>query len=103
MFSTTTGQVGLFDAAELVGPPPEGSLFALLAEHGERMVRNEDFADCYSGGPRTAVDSAVAAGQGAAVAVPHRPLRRAGDGGGGVGFALEDRAVVASRPPRLEP
>jgi transposase len=50
MLSTTTGQVGFFDAGELVGPLPEGSFFALLAEHGERIVRDEDFADCYSGG-----------------------------------------------------
>lgn len=50
MLSTTTGQVGFFDAAELIGPPPEGSFFALLAEHGERIVRDEDFADCYSEG-----------------------------------------------------
>jgi transposase len=48
MLSTATGQVGFFDAAELLGPPPGGSLFALLAEHGERIVRDEDFADCYS-------------------------------------------------------
>ena len=48
MLSTTTGQVGFFDAAELMGPPPEGSFFALLAEHGERIVRDEDFAECYS-------------------------------------------------------
>jgi transposase len=48
MLSTTTGQVGFFDAAELMGPPPEGSLFALLVEHGERIVRDEHFADCYS-------------------------------------------------------
>jgi transposase len=48
MLSTTTGQVGFFDAAELVGAPPEGSFFAVLAEHGERIVRDEDFADCYS-------------------------------------------------------
>ncbi len=48
MLSTTTGQVGFFDAAELMGPPPEGSFFAVLAEHGERIVRDEDFADCYS-------------------------------------------------------
>jgi transposase len=32
----------------LVGPLPEGSVFALLAEHGERIVCDEDFADCYS-------------------------------------------------------
>jgi transposase len=48
MLSTTTGQVGFFDAAELIGPAPEGSFFALLAEQGERIVRDEDFADCYS-------------------------------------------------------
>jgi transposase len=48
MLSMATGQVGFFDAAELVGPLPEGSFFALLAEHGERIVRDEDFADCYS-------------------------------------------------------
>lgn len=45
---TSSGQVGLFDALELVGPLPEGSFFALLAEHGERIVRDEDFAACYS-------------------------------------------------------
>jgi transposase len=50
MLSTTTGQVGLFDAAELVRPLPEGSFFALLAEHGGRIVRDEDFADCYADG-----------------------------------------------------
>ena len=50
MLSTTTDQVGFFDAAELIGPLPEGSFFALLAEHGERIVRDEDFADCYSDG-----------------------------------------------------
>jgi transposase len=50
MLSMTTGQVGFFDAAELIGPLPEGSFFALLAEHGERIVRDEDFADCYSEG-----------------------------------------------------
>ena len=50
MLSTTTGQVGFFDAAGLIGPLPEGSFFALLAEHGERIVRDEDFADCYAVG-----------------------------------------------------
>jgi transposase len=50
MLSTTSGQVGFFDAAELMGPLPGGSFFALLAEHGERIVRDEDFADCYSEG-----------------------------------------------------
>ena len=31
-----------------MGPLPEGSFFALLAEHGDRIVRDEDFAECYS-------------------------------------------------------
>lgn len=48
MLSTTDQQVGMFDAAGLVGPLPEGSFFALLAEHGERIVRDQDFAECYS-------------------------------------------------------
>jgi transposase len=48
MLSTTDHQVGMFDAAGLVGPLPEGSFFALLAEHGERIVCDEDFAECYS-------------------------------------------------------
>lgn len=50
MLATTSGQVGFFDAAELIAPLPEGSFFALLAEHGARIVRDEDFADCYSNG-----------------------------------------------------
>jgi hypothetical protein len=48
MLATESGQVGMFDAAQLVRPLPEGSFFALLAEHGHRIVRDEDFADCYS-------------------------------------------------------
>ena len=48
MLSMTDHQVGMFDAAGLVGPLPEGSFFALLAEYGERIVRDEDFAECYS-------------------------------------------------------
>ncbi len=40
----------MFDAAVLMGPLPEGSFFALLAEHGDRIVRDEDFAECYSSG-----------------------------------------------------
>jgi transposase len=50
MLSTTTGQAGFFDAVELIGPLPEGSFFAVLAEHGGRIVRDEDFVDCYSDG-----------------------------------------------------
>jgi Transposase DDE domain/Transposase domain (DUF772) len=48
MLATQTGQVGFFDAAVLARPLPEGSFFALLAEHGDRIVRDEDFAECYS-------------------------------------------------------
>jgi Transposase DDE domain/Transposase domain (DUF772) len=48
MLATQSGQVGMFDAAVLVRPLPEGSFFALLAEHGDRIVRDEDFAECYS-------------------------------------------------------
>jgi transposase len=48
MLAMESGQVGLFDAAQLVRPLPEGSFFALLAEHGHRIVRDEDFAACYS-------------------------------------------------------
>ena len=48
MLKTRSAQVGLFDAAMVMGPLREGSFFALLAEHGDRIVRDEDFADCYS-------------------------------------------------------
>jgi transposase len=48
MLATTSGQVGFFDAAELARPLPEGSFFALLGAHGDRIVRDEDFAACYS-------------------------------------------------------
>ena len=40
----------MFDAAVLARPLPEGSFFALLVEHGERIVRDGDFAECYSAG-----------------------------------------------------
>ena len=45
-----SAQVGMFDAAVVMGPLPEGSFVALLAEHGDRIVRDEDFAECYSSG-----------------------------------------------------
>jgi hypothetical protein len=48
MLSSASGQVGFFDAAELVGPLPGRSFFALLAGHGHRIVRDVDFAKCYS-------------------------------------------------------
>src|SRR5450755_2228567 len=46
MLKTRSAQVGLFDAAVVMGPLPEGSFFALLAEHGDRIVTDQDFADC---------------------------------------------------------
>jgi transposase len=48
MLATESRQVGFFDAAELVRPLPEGSFYALLAAHGERIVSDEDFVECYS-------------------------------------------------------
>jgi transposase len=48
MLQTASRQVGFFDTSELIGPLPEGSFYALLAEHGERIVSDQDFADCYS-------------------------------------------------------
>jgi hypothetical protein len=48
MLASQSAQVGLFDAAMVMGPLPEGSFYALLAEHGDRIVRDEDFAECYS-------------------------------------------------------
>src|SRR5215211_2161394 len=50
MLAMRSAQVGMFDAAVLSRPLPEGSFFALLAEHGDRIVRDEDFAECYSAG-----------------------------------------------------
>jgi len=48
MLATASCQLGFLDAAGLMGPLPDGSFFALLAEHGDRIVRDEDFAECYS-------------------------------------------------------
>jgi len=41
-------QQGFFDAAWCGNVVPRDSFYGLLAEHGERIVRDEDFADCYS-------------------------------------------------------
>jgi transposase len=48
MLATRDRQRGFFDAAWCSGLLPEDSIYALLAEHGDRVVRDEDFADCYS-------------------------------------------------------
>jgi hypothetical protein len=50
MLATQSAQVGMFDAAVVMGPLPEGSFYRLLAEHGDRIVRDSDFAECYSSG-----------------------------------------------------
>ena len=39
---------GLFDAGWWSDLLPGESIYALLAEHGDRIVRDGDFADCYS-------------------------------------------------------
>src|SRR3954471_2410942 len=48
MLARNDGQQGFFDAAWCVGLLPERSIYALLAAHGDRIVRDEDFAECYS-------------------------------------------------------
>lgn len=48
MLSVADRQQGFFDAAWCSSLLPEESIYALLAEHGDRIVRDEDFADCYS-------------------------------------------------------
>jgi transposase len=41
-------QAGFFDAAWCGNVVPRDSFYGLLAEHGERIVCDRDFADCYS-------------------------------------------------------
>jgi transposase len=48
VLGTSGRQQGFFDAAWCVDLLAEGSIYRLLAEHGERIVRDEDFAECYS-------------------------------------------------------
>ena len=49
MLTAASGQVGMFDAAVLCeGMVPRDCFYGLLAEHGHRIVRDEDFAECYS-------------------------------------------------------
>ncbi len=49
MLAKADRQQGFFDAAWCSDLLPEGSIYSLLAEHGDRIVRDEDFAECYSG------------------------------------------------------
>ena len=48
MLGVADRQQGFFDAAWCAGLLAEDSIYALLAEHGDRIVRDEDFAECYS-------------------------------------------------------
>src|SRR5215216_6132847 len=48
MLGVADRQRGFFDAAWCSDLLAEDSIYALLAEHGDRIVRDEDFAECYS-------------------------------------------------------
>jgi transposase len=48
MLAVADRQRGFFDAVWCSDLLPEGSIYSLLAEHGDRIVSDEDFADCYS-------------------------------------------------------
>jgi transposase len=48
VLARSDGQRGFFDAAWCSGLLPQRSIYALLAEHGDRIVCDEDFAECYS-------------------------------------------------------
>jgi transposase len=48
MLTVADRQQGFFDAAWCAGLLRADSIYALLSEHGERIVRDEDFAECYS-------------------------------------------------------
>src|SRR5512135_374402 len=48
MLGVAERQQGFFDAAWCADLLPDGSVYSLLAEHGEQIVRDEDFAECYS-------------------------------------------------------
>jgi transposase len=43
-------QQGFFDAGWCGNVVPRDSFFGLLARHGERIVSDEEFADCYAQG-----------------------------------------------------
>jgi len=47
MLTVADRQQGFFDAAWCAGLLAEDSIYSLLAEHGDRIVRDEDFAECY--------------------------------------------------------
>src|SRR5919201_6882813 len=43
-------QAGFFDASWCGNVVPRDSFYGLVAEHGERIVGDSDFADCYAAG-----------------------------------------------------
>jgi Transposase domain (DUF772) len=49
MLAVADRQRGFFDAVWCSDLLPDDSIYSLLAEHGDRIVRDEDFAACYSG------------------------------------------------------
>src|SRR3954454_4526022 len=48
MLAGSDRQQGFFDAAWCAGLLAENSIYSLLAKHGDRIVRDEEFAECYS-------------------------------------------------------
>jgi hypothetical protein len=46
MLAVADRQQGFLGAAWCSDLLPDDSIYALLAEHGDRIVRDEDFADC---------------------------------------------------------
>src|SRR4051812_36346597 len=48
MLAGSERQQGFFDGAWCAGLLAENSIYGLLARHGDRIVRDEDFAECYS-------------------------------------------------------
>ena len=48
MLAGSDRQQGFFDAAWCAGLLAENSIYSLLAKHGDRIVRDQDFAECYS-------------------------------------------------------
>ena len=69
MLAVADRQQGFFDAAWCAGLLPADSIYALLSEHGERIVRDEDFAECYSESLGAPVDPAERAREGAVARV----------------------------------
>src|SRR4051812_10871220 len=48
MLAGSERQQGFLDAAWCAGLLAENSIYAVLARHGDRIVRDQDFAECYS-------------------------------------------------------